>query len=279
MTDRAVLDDAGGEPGLDPRSGREGVCRGEVETDKVGGLPVADEAEMERICDEGVPDLDQSSVLTGEAFLWSIVDAAPDGILVMGADGRIHWANNQIQELFGYPRREVINRPVEDLIPAGLLEAHRPDRQDAPTVREMKVCAELRARRADGSEFPVESCLSPIRVGDSFMVVAAIRDITARLEIERELRDRGLALAQFERALAVSDDRERIARDLHDSVIQRLFATGLALQGTVNLADGIVAERLESMTDALDDIIREVRSVIFSLETRQTAPLLSPRPM
>jgi signal transduction histidine kinase len=68
--------------------------------------------------------------------------------------------------------------------------------------------------------------------------------------------------------LALIEDRERIARDLHDTVIQRLFATGLSLQGTVRLAEKPeVVARLQQAVDDLDATVREVRSVIFELHT------------
>jgi signal transduction histidine kinase len=68
--------------------------------------------------------------------------------------------------------------------------------------------------------------------------------------------------------LALLEDRERIARDLHDTVIQRLFATGLSLQGTVRLVvRPEVAERLQSAVEDLDDTVRHIRTVIFGLET------------
>ena len=68
--------------------------------------------------------------------------------------------------------------------------------------------------------------------------------------------------------LAMFEDRERIARELHDTVIQRLFATGLALQATVRLVDRPeVVERLQSMVDDLDVTVRHIRSAIFELHT------------
>jgi len=68
--------------------------------------------------------------------------------------------------------------------------------------------------------------------------------------------------------LALFEDRERIARDLHDTVIQRLFATGLTLQATVRLVDRPeVIERLQRSVDDLDVTVRHIRSVIFELQT------------
>ena len=72
--------------------------------------------------------------------------------------------------------------------------------------------------------------------------------------------------------LAVLQDRDRIARDLHDLVIQRLYATGMSLQGAMPLmARPEAAERVSVAVDALDETIREIRSAIFSLQARGDA--------
>ncbi|HEX3490215.1 MAG TPA: GAF domain-containing sensor histidine kinase [Streptosporangiaceae bacterium] len=82
----------------------------------------------------------------------------------------------------------------------------------------------------------------------------------------------GLELAEHRRdaeRFAVFEDRDRIARDLHDLVIQRLFATGMSLEGATALAGGTeVGRRVSSAVDALDETIKEIRSAIFALHTR-----------
>jgi signal transduction histidine kinase len=78
----------------------------------------------------------------------------------------------------------------------------------------------------------------------------------------------------FERAqadlqrLSLIEDRERIGRDLHDTVIQRLFATGLSLQATIRRCDALpeVAERLEQAVDDIDETVKEIRTTIFALQ-------------
>jgi signal transduction histidine kinase len=92
----------------------------------------------------------------------------------------------------------------------------------------------------------------------------------------------GQAALAFERSLAqeeremymILEDRERIARDLHDVVIQRLFATGMQLQTAARLAGKPeIAARVNSAVDDLDTTIREIRSAIFELRTPMTAQL------
>jgi signal transduction histidine kinase len=81
-----------------------------------------------------------------------------------------------------------------------------------------------------------------------------------------------LELAEHRRQaerVAVFEDRDRIARDLHDLVIQRLYATGMSLQGAISLiATPDVAGRVSRAVDALDETIREIRSSIFALQAR-----------
>jgi signal transduction histidine kinase len=70
------------------------------------------------------------------------------------------------------------------------------------------------------------------------------------------------------RAIAVGEDRERIARDLHDSVIQDLFAVGLALQGIADrVTDGAAASTIEESVDRLDQVVETLRAYIFQLRT------------
>ena len=83
----------------------------------------------------------------------------------------------------------------------------------------------------------------------------------------------GLELAEHRRdsqRLALFADRDRIARDLHDQVIQRLFATGMSLQGAVGrMPAGDAAQRVHTSIDALDETIKDIRSAIFELQAHE----------
>ncbi len=118
--------------------------------------------------------------------------------------------------------------------------------------------------REDGSEVPVELSVQYLQTDDlaTPLYVAFGRDITERLRSAEQLR-------QAEQEMGRLADRERIARDLHDRIIQRLFATSLSLQATASRAGGSeVAARLERAVDELDETIREIRTVIFGLHQR-----------
>jgi signal transduction histidine kinase len=102
---------------------------------------------------------------------------------------------------------------------------------------------------------------SDVRLLTTFAGQAALALERARAQEEREM-------------LVVLEDRERIARDLHDVVIQRLFATGLQLQSTARLAARPeVADRIGAAVDDLDTTIRDIRSAIFELRTPAAATL------
>lgn len=202
-------------------------------------------------------------IAVDDAFAAAVIEAAPDGIIIVDAEGAIVLANRHASAMFGYDHDELLTRSVDDLLPGHLRDGHRAHRhrfRESPTVRPMGMGLQLRGQRSDGSELPVEISLSPLSVDGADLVVAVVRDISARIEADDKLR-------QAQRALAVADDRERIARDLHDTVIQRLFASGLQLQAVSGRVDADVRARLDGIVDGLDETIRDLRTAIFALQT------------
>jgi two-component system, NarL family, sensor histidine kinase DevS len=194
------------------------------------------------------------------------VDAAPDGIVVVDEFGTMLFVNPMAEQLFEYDRNELIGKSVDILVPDALRGSHAQRRAsyvEHPLTRPIGANLELRGQRRSGTEFPVEISLSPVQSGDHVLVIAIVRDITER-------RDAAEELARARADLVLVDDRERIARDLHDTVIQRLFAVGLSLQGALSRAVADPAlERMRQAIDDIDDTIREIRSAIFALHTRR----------
>jgi signal transduction histidine kinase len=96
--------------------------------------------------------------------------------------------------------------------------------------------------------------------------VEVVASFAAQAGVALELADRRRDAEQ----LRVFEDRDRIARDLHDQVIQRLYAAGMSLQGTAPMAsDPAVRNRMERVVDEMDQAIADIRTAIFSLHTRQ----------
>ena len=121
----------------------------------------------------------------------AILDAAPDGMLVVAPDGTILLANSQVEVLFGYPRPELLGAPVELLVPAQHRDghpAHRDRYRAEPRTRPMGAGLDLSGRRKDGSEFPAEISLSPLQLGEGRVTIAAIRDVTPRKRAEARFR-------------------------------------------------------------------------------------------
>ncbi len=98
--------------------------------------------------------------------------------------------------------------------------------------------------------------------------VSVVAAFAAQAAVAMELAARRADAEQ----LSVLEDRDRIARDLHDLVIQRLYATGMSLEGTVPMATRReVADRIRSAVDAMDDTIKDIRATIFALQARVRA--------
>lgn len=120
----------------------------------------------------------------------SVLDAAPDAMIVIDEAGVIRFANRQVSALFGYSHDEIIGQNVERLMPERFKNRHVTHRQHygiAPRARAMGHGLGLLGRRHDGSEFPVEISLSPILDSERMLVAAAIRDVTDRKREEAEV--------------------------------------------------------------------------------------------
>jgi PAS domain S-box-containing protein len=116
-----------------------------------------------------------------------LLEAMPDAIVMVGMDGRIVRANRWAESLSGYSGEELIGLAVEELVPEALRlghVAHRGAYQQAPSVRSMGTHLDIRFRRRDGSELPVDIALSPVTTEGGLLVVASVRDITERKRAE-----------------------------------------------------------------------------------------------
>ena len=336
---------------------------------------------------ELAPDTGEGPAVWGDEVAGAVIEAAPDGMILVDDHGIIRLANHQAEQMFGYAREDLVGKAVEQLVPErfrGVHTAHRTRYRADPHARPMGEGMLLHGQRKDGTEISVEISLSPLRRSGDVFTVAAIRDVSERfraeaearvildstpdgvfildpvslrftyanvgatgqlgysreellqmtpLHVAPELREKGLremvdpvaagelaartfsstfrrrdgvdlpvevslqllppqegahdqepsivlvardrservelAETQTERDLLA--DRERIARDLHDTVIQRLFAAGMSLQAVAGRAVlDEVRGRIQEVVRELDTTITDIRTTIFDLQA--TAP-------
>jgi PAS domain S-box-containing protein len=121
-----------------------------------------------------------------------IVESAYDAFVSMDAQGRILWWNSQAARLFGYAREEALGKTVSDLIvPPAYREAHEQGLRRFLKTGEGPVLnkrIEISALRRDGKEFPIALAVWPVRTGQTYIFNAFIHDISARKQMEMELR-------------------------------------------------------------------------------------------
>ncbi len=198
-----------------------------------------------------------------EQFFRSVLELAPDGLMVVDTNGTIRLANARCEELFGHTREELIGESVEGLVPADVRPAHAALREgfhQSPTAREMGAGKELRGVRKDGSEFPVEIGLSPLpaRGSEGAQVAVSVRDVTDRKEQERALR---LAKAKAEEATATkSMFLANMSHEIRTPMNAILNMTGLALEADlpakphqfVSVAHSSARNLLGILNDILD---------------------------
>jgi len=209
--------------------------------------------------------------VNAQPALLEVLEAMPDGVVIVDQHGRIVLVNREVERMLAYSRGELLGQTVEMLLPVEMQEAHVGHRVAFvadPHRRAMGEGLSLLARRSDGSTFAVEISLAPANVSGDDVVIAIVRDVTAKRQVETEL-------AEARQRVLLAEDHERIGRDLHDTVIQRLFATGLTLQGLLATVPEAAKAKLERVIDDQDDAIRELRTAIFGLsEKRQVGKTL-----
>jgi PAS domain S-box-containing protein len=155
----------------------------------------------------------------------ALLESAPDAMVIVDGAGTIRLVNAQTEALFGYPREELLGRPVEILVP-GRFRADHPGRRRGyaanQQVRPMGAGLDLRGLRRDGSEFPVEISLSPLQTSDGLLVSAAVRDVSDRKAADERIN---------ELALIVESSQDAILTKTLDGVITFWNAAAARMYG------------------------------------------------
>ena len=199
-----------------------------------------------------------------------VVEASPNGIVLVNAQGHIVLVNTCVEKLFGYGREELIGQGIEVLVPErfrGEHPTHRAGFHSVLAARAIGVGLELFARRKDGTEFPVEIGSSPIQSPEGMLVLSVIVDISPRKQAETEARRHREEIAHLSRVAIMGEMAGSLAHELNQpltgivnngSAGRRFIAKGRAdLPKLDGLFEAIVADGRRA-----GEIIRGIRGMV-----------------
>ena len=131
----------------------------------------------------------QNGLQMNEGELRQLLEAIPDGLVIVNTQGKIQFVNKQVEGMFGYGPEEMLGKPIEFLIPERFSghKEHREGYLNNLHARQMGIGLVLFAARKDGSEFEAEISLSPLKIDEETYIIAAIRDITLQRLSENQL--------------------------------------------------------------------------------------------
>jgi PAS domain S-box-containing protein len=194
-----------------------------------------------------------------------IFEFIPDALLTVDETGLIMRVNQQTQIMFGYAREEMLGRPIDILIPQRFHSNHAQELANYfadPHIRPMGRRLELFAVKREGLEFPVDILLSPLQLGGRTFVTAVVRDITERKRAEEALHQTQIQVIEQQRTVATFEERERMARELHDGIGQILGYVNVQAQAAQTL---LGKNQLEAAQKNLDGLVQAAQDAHANL--------------
>ncbi|MEV5432667.1 PAS domain S-box protein [Streptomyces sp. NPDC052701] len=186
-----------------------------------------------------------------------LLEAAPDAMVIVDDAGTIKLVNARTEALFGYRREELLGHPVELLVPHRFRAHHTRHRGGYAAnrqVRPMGAGLELRGRRRDGTEFPVEISLGPLETADGLLVSAAVRDVSDRRAAEARINELAALVESSQDAILATTLDGRItywnaaAQRMYGHPAEEAIGRNLSLLAPAESQDeiGLLMERLRN---------------------------------
>ena len=201
----------------------------------------------------------EQAAIEGESTIRALLNSTSQAILAVDAEGKIRFHNLGAERMFGYSSSELVNLPLEELLPERHRTAHVAHRGKyftAPQVRAMGTGMQLTGRRKDASEFPIDVGLSSVDNAHGPLAVAFIEDVTSLRKATAELRAHEAELrALTARLISMQESNNRVlARELHDDFSQKLAALSMDVTTIANQPPNSAEALRKRLTRVAEDI-------------------------
>ena len=207
-----------------------------------------------------------------------VLDAVPNAMIMVDSAGMINFASVSTATVFGYSLSELIGSNIETLIPERFRDRHggyRKGFHSQPSSRAMGAGRDLFGRRKDGSEFPVEVGLNPIRTDQGLFVLASVIDITARKQAELEHLRQNMELARVGRVAVMGELAASLAHEVNNP-IGAMVANASAGQRLITAGKVEIGELNDLLTDIAADgrrageIVQGIRNMVRKGKVRRS---------
>ena len=212
----------------------------------------------------------ESRLRTSEQKFRGLLDVAADAVVIITPNGKIEFINNQTEKWFGYSKNELMGQPLEILIPERFRRAHEHHRNvysEKPIPRPMGAGLGLYGLRKNGTEFPVDITIAPLKIGADLYLISIVRDISERKKLENE-RNHAIQVKEDILGMVTHDLKNPLlAISLNSELLSTFLLHKEHLADTQALAKRIhnsTAQALRLVQDLLTD--RKIELGTFSLD-------------
>jgi PAS domain S-box-containing protein len=227
---------------------------------------------------------EQHRQLRDEEMLRVLVETTPDAMIILDSRGKIILVNGETERLFDYTQDELLGQPVDILLPFSFRKSHQRSVQNFlanPLLRKLDSGLNLVALRRDGTEFPVDISLRPIQTPQGMVVASAIRDISARKQLEESLRQvtedlEARVIARTAELEARNEELDAFAQTVaHDLKNPLSLVTGMA-EMLLQLHESLSSDELERYLSSIARDAHKMDNIIDDLMVLSTVGYTQP---